>query len=503
MSHWIIAPIVIPAMVAALIVLFLRNRQGLTRAVSLAGAVAVLAVSVALATAAAGGPPEMYALGNWPAPFGIVLVLDRLSALMVLLTSVLGVIGLLYALSGWDDRGPHFHALWQFQLMGVNGAFLTGDLFNLFVFFEILLIASYGLILHGAGRARLKAGLHYVMINLVGSALFLIGVGLIYGITGTLNMADLILKVPLATGSDAALLKTGAMILLVVFGLKAALVPIHLWLPAAYANAPAPVAALFAIMTKVGVYAIIRVYTMIFGGGAGESAWLAGAWLLPAALATLVIGAMGVLAARTLGRLAAFALLASTGTLMTAVSLFTPTALEAALYYMVHSTLAAAALFLVSDLIARNRGSHGDLVTVAPRFRQAEMLSALFLTAAIGLAGMPPLSGFIGKLLILDSARASGAAVWIWAAILITSLILIVGFARAGSRLFWKSAAQEGFINAPAIPRRAFAAAAAVLPLAGMAALAAAAGPVAGYMAAATDQVFDSSAYVAAVLGGR
>ncbi|MGE0665988.1 MAG: monovalent cation/H+ antiporter subunit D [Sphingomonadales bacterium] len=501
MSHWIIAPIVVPAMTAALIVLFLRHHPSLARVFSVAGALLVLGIAAALLFAASRGPAEMYALGNWPAPFGIVLVLDRLSALMVLLTSVLGVTGLLYALSGWDERGPHFHALWQFQLMGINGAFLTGDLFNLFVFFEILLIASYGLLLHGAGRERLKAGLHYVMINLVGSTLFLIGVGLIYGVTGTLNMADLIQKVPLATGGDAALLKTGGLVLLVVFGLKAALVPIHLWLPSAYANAPAPVAALFAIMTKVGVYSIIRVYTMIFGAGAGESAWLADGWLLPAALVTMAVGAAGVLASRTLARMVAFALLASTGTLMTAVSLFTAKSLTGALYYLIHSTLTSAALFLIVDLIARRRGPHGDMVSVAPRFALAEVLSVLFLLGAIATAGMPPLSGFIGKLLILDGARDSAAAVWIWALILITSLILIMGFARAGSRLFWKSAAQEGFIETPPVPRQSLALAAAALPLAAMVAVTVAAGPVTHYLAGLADQLFDPAAYSAAVLG--
>ena len=501
MSHWIIAPIVVPAMTAAFIVLFLRHHMSLARVFSVTAALLELGIAVALVAAASHAPPEMYALGNWPAPFGIVLVLDRLSAMMVLLTATLGVIGALYAMTGWDERGPHFHALWQFQLMGLNGAFLTGDLFNLFVFFEILLIASYGLILHGAGRERLKAGLHYVMINLVGSTLFLIGVGLIYGIAGTLNMADLILKVPLATGGDAALLQTGGLVLLVVFGLKAALVPIHLWLPSAYANAPAPVAALFAVMTKVGVYSIIRVYTMIFGGGAGESAWLASGWLLPAALVTMVVGAAGVLASRTLGRVVAFALLASTGTLMTAVSLFSPQALSAALYYLVHSTLATAALFLIVDLIARKRGAHGDRVTVAPRFALAEPLSALFLFGAIGIAGMPPLSGFIGKLLILDSARDSAAAVWIWALVLISSLVLIVGFARAGSRLFWKSAAQDGVIETAPIPRQSLALAVVALPLLAMAALTVAAGPVSDYLAGLSTQIFDSSAYTAAVLG--
>ncbi|HET6469710.1 MAG TPA: proton-conducting transporter membrane subunit, partial [Geminicoccaceae bacterium] len=191
MNHWIIVPIVLPALVAPLIVLAAQHDLMLQRCFSGASVVALLLVAVGLWIGAASGAPQAYELGAWPPPFGIVLVLDRLSALMVLLTAVLAVLVLAYAASGWDRRGRHFHALFQFQLMGVNGAFLTGDLFNLFVFFEVLLIASYGLMLHGAGAARLTAGLQYVVVNLVGSTLFLFAVGLLYAVTGTLNMADL------------------------------------------------------------------------------------------------------------------------------------------------------------------------------------------------------------------------------------------------------------------------------------------------------------------------
>ncbi|MEN3951950.1 monovalent cation/H+ antiporter subunit D [Iodidimonas sp. SYSU 1G8] len=500
MNHWIIAPIVIPAFSAALIVLFMRHHLSLARIFSVASTVAVLAVSLALTWSAAHNPPALYALGNWPAPFGIVLVLDRLSAMMVLLASVVGLIALLHAVNGWDARGRHFHALWQFQLMGINGAFLTGDLFNLFVFFEVLLIASYGLMLHGAGRERLRAGVHYVMINLVGSSLFLIGVGLIYGMTGTLNMADLAVKVPLVAEADQALLRTGALVLLIVFAIKAALVPLHLWLPGTYANAPAPVAALFAIMTKVGAYAIIRVYTLIFGGDAGASAWMAADWLLPAALVTIAVGAAGVLAARGLGWLVAFATIGSMGTLLAAVGLFTETGMTAALYYLLHSTLTVAALFLVADLIAARRGAHGGTLDIAPRFAQAEALGALFFLGAIAMAGLPPLSGFIGKLLILDSARDPGTAPWIWAAILIASLVTTIGFARAGSRLFWKSTAEDGTIEAAPQPRPALMIGIAALPLALLVGLTVAAGPVSDYLAATAADLFDSSAYIAAVL---
>ena len=501
MSHWIIMPVILPALLAPFIVLAMRHDLALQRVFSIAGAVALLAVSLGLIAQAAGGPPQVYELGNWRAPFGIVLVLDRLSALMILLSSLLAVVVSIYAASsGWDTRGRHFHALFQFQLMGINGAFLTGDVFNLFVFFEVLLIASYGLMLHGGGAARMKAGVQYVVVNLAGSTLFLIAVGTIYGVTGTLNMADLAVKVPLVPADDQALLRVGGLLLLVVFAVKAALVPIHFWLPGTYANAPGPVAALFAIMTKVGAYSILRVYTLVFGGEAGDTAWLAADWLLPAALVTLIVGAVGVLGAKELARLVCFSVVSSMGTLLIAIALFTPTATVAALFYLIHSTLATAALFLLTDQIITHRVSAGGRLTTAPRFAKIGLLAALFFLAAVGMAGMPPLSGFLGKLLVLDSARASASMATIWTVVLVTSLIAIVGFARAGSVLFWKSASVPGDGDPPPAGS-ALSMGAVGAMLAGMVALSAFAGPVTGYLEMAAGELYNPAAYITAVLG--
>jgi multicomponent K+:H+ antiporter subunit D len=502
MGHWIVVPIVLPAIMAALIVLALRRRTELERTFSIAATAALVAVAVGLAIAAGSGPPEHYALGSWPPPFGIVLVLDRLSALMVLLTSALALAVLVYAAAGWDRRGRHFHALFQFQLMGLNGAFLTGDIFNLFVFFEVLLIASYGLMLHGAGTPRIRAGTHYVVVNLTGSTVFLIAVGLIYGVTGTLNMADLAVKVPQVAAGDRALLHAGALLLLVVFGIKAALVPLHFWLPGTYSATSPPVAALFAIMTKVGAYSILRIYTLVFGEGAGDSAWIAKPWLVPAALVTLALGMIGALAARSLRWLVCFALIASIGTLMAGFGVFTEKATAAALYYMVHSTLIAAALFLLADQIARGRDKLGDTLELGPAMARAGLLSALFLAGAMAMVGLPPLSGFVGKLLILDGVRGLDSAPWIWSVVLATTLLATVAFARAGSLLFWKSTA----VPAPARP--ADAEPAAVLPLAATALLIGAtfalslfAAPVVGYLEATARQLFDPAEYIRAVLG--
>jgi multicomponent K+:H+ antiporter subunit D len=405
----------------------------------------------------------------------------------------------------WDERGRHFHILFQFQLMGVNGAFLTGDVFNLFVFFEVMLIASYGLMLHGGGPRRLGAGLQYVAINLVGSTLFLFAVGLIYAVTGTLNMADLAEKVQSVAAGDAALLRTGALLLFLVFALKAALVPLHWWLPATYAAAPAPVAALFAIMTKVGAYSIIRVYTLIFGPEAGAAADVVLPYIVPAALITMALGALGALAARRISDLVCFSIVWSMGSLLVAVGLFDALSLAAALYYALHSTLAGAALFLLADLIAESRGSRRDLLADAPVMLRPAILGTMFFLAAIAMAGLPPLSGFTGKLLILEATRPAASVTWIWGLILATSLVVIFAYARAGSMLFWKSEAVAGAETAPSAiaerkPASPYALVAVAALLGGSVALSLWAGPIVRKLEATSAQILDTRAYVSAVL---
>jgi multicomponent K+:H+ antiporter subunit D len=307
--------------------------------------------------------------------------------------------------------------------------------------------------------------------------------------------------VPQVPAADQALLQTGAVLLLLVFGLKAAVVPLHFWLPGTYANAPGPVAALFAIMTKVGAYAIVRLYVLAFGEQAGQAAWIAAPWLLPAGLLTLVLGMSGVFAARSLGQMASFAVIGSMGMLLATVAVFTPQALSAALFYLVHSTFAAAALFLIADLIAERRGVPRDRLVPAPRFAQGTLIAGLFFAAVIAVVGMPPLSGFLGKLLVLDAVRAHPQAVWFWTLILATSLLAILGFARAGSLLFWKSHAFPAPVSwswrpAPALPFVAVGALLAVLV-----ALTAVAGPVHAWLAQASEQVFAPAGYIDAVLG--
>ncbi|MBA3576432.1 MAG: monovalent cation/H+ antiporter subunit D [Sphingomonas sp.] len=504
MNHLIVLPVLLPAFVAALIMLFRRYTLRIGRTVSIASSLTLLLTAVFLLVQASDGSVASYALGDWRAPFGIVLVLDRLSALMLLLTATLSLLVLWYAIqTDLDRRGWHFHSLFHFQMLGLNGAFLTGDLFNLFVFFEVLLIASYGLMLHGQGAERLKAGVQYVIINLVGSTLFLIAVGVLYGVTGTLNMADMAVRVAAIPPQDQGLLRAAAAVLMSVFALKAALLPLHVWLPRTYANTSPAVAALFAIMTKVGVYSIIRVMTLVFGTGAGEAAWAPAEWMLPAALLTVVIGFAGLLAARGLRDLAAFALIGSTGTLLVAVSLFDEAALAAALYYLPHTTLAAAALFLVTDSVQRRRPENGDSLVPGPRFVSSEALSVLFLMTSIAIVGLPPLSGFVGKLLILEAAQPLPSAPWVWSTILLTTFVGIVALARAGSTLFWKSAAiGEGPLPAARWQRTADLMPATTILLL-LAILTVLAGPAMDYMDKAAAQLFLPTAYIEAVLGGQ
>ncbi|MCU0968531.1 MAG: monovalent cation/H+ antiporter subunit D [Rubrivivax sp.] len=478
-----------------------HHKLRLARRVALASTTLGVVLAAWLVARAASGELMVYRLGDWPAPYGIALVVDRLGALMVLLAALVAWPVLLYASGGWDSHGRYFHAIFQFQLMGLNGAFVTGDLFNLFVFFEVLLISSYVLLLHGQGVARLRAGTHYVVLNLVASALFLVGVALLYAKTGTLNLADLALRVPMVQGPDAALVQAAALVLLVVFGFKAALMPLALWLPATYSAATAPVAALFAIMTKVGVYAIVRVHGVVFGDGQGASALTAEPVLLPLALATALVGVVGALAAPSFTRMVGWITVASVGTTVAALALFSPAAWSAALFYMVHSTLAGAALFLLAELLASQRGDAGDLLRPAAAVGQPALLGTLVLLAAASTAGLPPLPGFVGKLMILESAGSHPWQGWVWTVVLLVGFFTLLGLARAGSVMFWQVRADLPACTQAGWSARLFGATLVLLAL--TVALTVAAAPVQRYTQAAAEQLVDRAAYATAVLGAE
>lgn len=436
-QHLVIMPILIPLLAALLLLLpWGDNPQPYRRAIGLISCLALLAVAIALVVKVSEGP-SVYALGGWQAPFGIVLVADRLAALMVLLTAVLALPVLWYSCYGEDSLGSHFHALFQFQITGIIGAFLTGDLFNLFVFFEILLISSYALLMHGGGKFKLRSSLHYVILNLTGSSLFLIVLGTLYGITGTLNMADLAVKVSQLTGDEAYIVRAGGLMLLIVFALKSALLPLYFWLPQAYATTTGTVAALFAIMTKVGIYAILRTFTLIFGEHAGAAALLGYEWLWWLGLATLAIGGIGIIGSRDLRLVTAYLVVISVGTMLTTFSMNSETSIAAVLYYLIHSTLITAALFLIVDVIAKQRGKTASRIVKGRRMAQHGTLSLMFFIAAIAVIGMPPFSGFIGKLFILEAARTGAQVALLWPLVPGTSFLVLISLSRAGSRIFW------------------------------------------------------------------
>jgi multicomponent K+:H+ antiporter subunit D len=522
-EHLIVAPILIPLIAGALMLLYEDRRA--KRIIGLIAAAVLPLVAIALLQRSEGqaGGTEVgvYLLGNWPSPFAIVLVLDRLSALMLLLTSVLALPALIFAAAGWDRQGQHFHSLFQFLLMGLNGAFLTGDLFNLFVFFEVLLAASYGLLLHGSGPLRVRAGLHYIAINLAASLLFLIGVSLIYGVTGTLNMADLAVRAAEVPDADRVLLHAGAAVLGVAFLVKAGMWPLCFWLPITYMAAAPPVAAMFAIMTKVGVYAVLRVAPLVFGAGAGGTG---AAVLIAGGMATIGFGMLGVLGSQGLGRLTGCSVLVSSGTLLAAAGLAGlgggSTMLAGALYYMVSSTLALSALFLMIELMEREQGGAAAMLAVtaeaygfgdeekdadAPAAELAvpgtmTVLGLCFAGCALLLAGLPPLSGFVGKVAVLSGLLSPAAGAVLPVALGFTALLILSGLAaliallRIGIQTFWVPAEEE-------VPEVLLIEIAPVIALLAVTVgITVEAGPVMRYMEATADALQRPEVYVRGVL---
>lgn len=496
MSHLLILPILLPLFTGLLLLFCAKLGLRWARVISLGSAALLLVLAMMLLQRASLGAPELYALGNWPPPFGIVLVLDRLAALMLVMTALLAFFSLMYAACGSDGPGDSLHPLVHFLLLGLNGAFLTGDLFNLFVFFEVLLLASYALLLHGGGPDRARAGLHYVVLNLAGSALFLISVALLYGVTGTLNMADMGRRIATMDPADLPLIHTGGLLLFLVFGLKAAIAPLYFWLPSAYAAASGPVAALFAVMTKLGIYAIVRVYSQVFGPQTGGFAEFLLPWLWPLALVTLALGVLGVLAARQLRQQVAYLVIISVGTLMLGLALNSVTALSAALYYLLHSTWICAALFLLADVLRGQRGAAVDTIAQGPPLAQPTVLGLMFFIAALSVVGMPPSSGFIGKISLMQAAVTSTQALWLWPALLLSGLLTITALSRSGSTLFWRTQGEvTGAGRASPL---------ALLAMGGLISLSLgisfAGQPVLAYTQAAAEQIFDSPAYVRALL---
>lgn len=514
-QHLPVVPIVLPLLLGAVLLVIEEQYRKWKRGVSAAGLVLLLAVAVLLLREADGDQMLVYRLGAWPVPFGIVLVADRLAAAMVLLATLLGMAAFLFSCTRWDRAGPRFHCLLQLLMMGVNGAFLTGDLFNLFVFFEVLLAASYGLALHGSGRARVQASLHYIVVNLLASLLFLVGVALIYAVAGSLNMAEISRQMPVVTAGEEPLLLAGSALLGMAFLIKAGIWPLCFWLPRTYSTACAPAAALFAILTKVGIYAVLRLWLLFFDGATTEMAEFGRDWLVVLGLLTLAFGAIGVFGTRDLSQLAGFSLITSCGTLLAAIAANEAVVSAAALYYLMASTLGVSALFLLVELIERSRAPDADLLSITAEtygsFETEEieevgvaipatwaLLGVSFILCMLLLAGLPPLPGFFGKLALLDALlrpQIIAPASWVLLTLLMLSgLATVIAASRIGVRIFWTPEQQLS-------ARVSVTEMAAVLLLLGAALmLVAKAGPVMHYLGDAAQMLHTPGSYVGGVL---
>jgi multicomponent K+:H+ antiporter subunit D len=485
MPHLMLAPILLPMLTAALMLFLREERQRMKLAMNLLSTLLSLIIC-ALLMRWTGTPASMavYLPGNWPAPFGIALALDRLTALMLVVTYIVALAALAFSAARWHRAGVHFHSLFQLQLMGLSGAFLTADLFNLFVFFEIMLAASYGLLLHGSGRTRIQAGMHYIAINLAASSLFLIGVSMLYGITGTLNMADLARAIPQVHAADRGLLHAAAGILGTAFLIKAAVWPLNFWLVPGYSAATAPVGALFALMTKVGVYVILRLWTLMFSTEAGPSALFGSGWLIFGGMVAMAYGAIGMLGSQRLTHLAGFAAIVSSGTLLAATGFGQNLLTAGLLYYLPSSTMAVSALFLIADVVDRWRVDEGsgepyedeeapflnaellptegfnldeeEEVLIGRAFPAAAIFVGLsFMGCTLLISGLPPLSGFVGKFAMLtallnplglgtSNGVQAGWAGWAMVGLLIvTGLLALIALTRAGIRHFWANPEQS------------------------------------------------------------
>ena len=480
MPNLMLVPIVLPMLTAALMLLLKEEQQQAKMVMNIGstglGLLACIALLLWSDQAGSSSTMGVYLSGNWQAPFGIVLAVDRLTALMLVLTYSIALAAGLFATARWHKAGVHFHPLFQLQLMGLSGAFLTADLFNLFVFFEIMLAASYGLLLHGSGRMRVQSGLHYIAINLAASSLFLIGVSMLYGLTGTLNMADLAQAIPKVDAADIGLLHAAAGILATAFLIKAAVWPLNFWLVPAYSAATAPVGALFALMTKVGIYTILRLWTLMFASEAGDSTSFGAMWLIIGGMATMVYGGIGTLAATRLTHLAGYAAILSSGTLLAAIGFNQNMLTAGLLYYLPSSTLAVAILFMLADIMDRWRNDGNvDIDDEEAPFLNSELvpthslnldeneqvligraipasaafLGLAFIMCTLVVTGLPPLSGFIGKFAMLSNLinpvglgqsadYHAGHWGWVLMALMIsTGLLALIALTRAGIRHFW------------------------------------------------------------------
>jgi multicomponent Na+:H+ antiporter subunit D len=501
MNVLLILPLLVPFLAAALGMLAWR-RVAIQRWLGVAGALGQLVAGLVLLSEVRSRGIQATQLGDWPAPFGITLVADLFSAVMVVITGLMGLAVAVYSFGGLDARRESYgyYPLLLILLVGVCGAFLTGDLFNLFVWFEVMLIASFVLLALGGERPQLEGAIKYVTINLVSSAFFLSAVGILYGLTGTLNMADLAVR--LRELDQPVMTTTVAMLLLVVFGIKAAIFPLFFWLPASYHTPPVVVSAIFAgLLTKVGVYALIRTFTLLFVDDVGFTHTL----IMVIAALTMAVGVLGAVAQHEVRRILSFHIVSQIGYMIMGLGLFTTAALAASVFYIVHHIIVKTNLFLVSGVMRLVGGSF-ELKELGGLYRTNPVLAVLFLVPAMSLAGMPPLSGFVAKLGLVQAGLAV-EQYWLVAVALAVSALTLLSMTKIWAEAFWKGAPEGASVQLGASRQpEAGARASMIGPIAVLAGITISIGllaePLFTLSLEAGEQLMNPAGYIEAVLGG-
>lgn len=495
MNTLIVLPIAIP-FATGILTLLLREFRGVQRTLSIAGALALFgACSTLLYTVLTSGI-QAGQMSGWPAPFGITLVADHLSASLLAVASLTAVAVAIFSLGGLDEERDKFgfHPLFHLLMMGINGAFITGDLFNLYVWFEVLLIASFVLLVLGNEEQQLDGAVKYVGINLVSSICFLSAIGLMYGYTGTLNMADVAgsLQNLRGTGTEAAM----ASLFLVAFGIKAGLFPLYYWLPASYHTPPAAVGAVFAgLLTKVGIYSLIRVFTLIFNEPTGYTKTV----LLIIAAGSMLVGALGALTQRDVQRLFAFLVISAMGYVVMGLGFFTVLGLVGAVFYILQDMLVKSTLFLLGGVMERDAGS-ADLKDMGGLYLRRPLLALAFIVPAFSLAGFPPFPGFWGKLTLVQAGLESGQFVIVGIALFVGLLTLLV-VAQVWSRAFWRPAPEGYEVVTESLSQRSLLNGPIVVMALVLLAVGLYAQPLYGIAEQAATTLMDTEPYIRAVLG--
>lgn len=437
MSNILFVPLLITMGAGALTLVFWRS-QFWQKVITLVALLIYLGVSLLIFTRVIEAGYLVLEVGQWPAPFGITLVSDMLSSIMVVLTAIVGLAGAVYSIGSVPDRHIKFgyFPLFHLLLAGVTGSFLTGDIFNLFVWFEVMLLSSFGLLTLGGERAQMEGAIKYVTLNLFSSALFLSAVGLLYGMVGTLNMADIALKLSLV--EDQGLVNILSLLFMVSFGIKAGAFPLFFWLPASYHTPLVAVSAVFAgLLTKVGVYALYRVFSLMFVGDVGYTHNI----LLWIGILTMVVGVLGAAAQFEFRRILSFHIISQIGYMILALAIFTPLAIIGGVFYIMHHIIVKTNLFLVSGVAFHLQGTH-SLKDMGGLYRRHPFIALWFLIPALSLAGLPPLSGFFAKFIVIQAGVEAGA--WTATAFaLIVGLLTLYSMIKIWSEAFWKKTPED------------------------------------------------------------